>query len=65
MLGSQQFFGSADDWRLQTLHPDGRFNQPRRFGVRNVLEVPRHQILYTIDSRNRDVERIPRLALLR
>jgi len=62
IFGLQQLFWGANDGRFEAAIATHRRNPILEHGVRDMFEVPRHQVLYTIDRRNRDMECVTRLT---
>src|SRR5262245_6879413 len=56
----QQFFGSADGWRVDTLPAADGFDSLSHGCVRDVFAVPRHEILHPMYSGRRNMKCIHR-----
>jgi hypothetical protein len=59
-LGLPKLLGRADDGRLESVVAANRRDPDLKGRICDMLEVPRHQVLYTMDRRDRDVKGVTR-----
>jgi hypothetical protein len=59
-FGLPKLLGRANDRRLETIVAANRRDPDLKGRIRDMLEVPRHQVLYTVDRRRGDVKGVTR-----